>query len=141
MEPFLLACVMSAQPREADYMQKSEQPQRIGLVEEKLETAKREVERGRVVVRTRVDDEVILQLAWIAVINKVNSGVYVAIVDLVVIRDIREPFVWIVPDQIVTLSKAFAMPCHFSLRIPGNEPHGDDCIGMLVVTRHIEGSA
>ena len=37
-------------------MQESEQPQRIGLVEEKLETAKREVERGRVVVRTRVEE-------------------------------------------------------------------------------------
>ena len=37
-------------------MQESEQPQRIGLVKEKLETAKREVERGRVVVRTRVEE-------------------------------------------------------------------------------------
>ena len=32
-----------------------DQPQRIELAEERLEISKREVERGRVVVRTRVE--------------------------------------------------------------------------------------
>ena len=36
-------------------MQQEERPDRIELAEERLEVGKREVERGRVVVRTRVD--------------------------------------------------------------------------------------
>jgi uncharacterized protein (TIGR02271 family) len=40
----------------ADHMHESKQPERIELTEEELAIAKREVERGRVVVRTTVEE-------------------------------------------------------------------------------------
>src|SRR4051812_49666604 len=45
----------SSRHEEAASMPKERQPERLELVEERLEVGKRAVERGRVVVRTRVD--------------------------------------------------------------------------------------
>jgi hypothetical protein len=52
--PLALRCERSA--GKADHMPESEQPERIKLTEEELAIAKREVERGRVVVRTPVEE-------------------------------------------------------------------------------------
>src|SRR5918994_3718735 len=52
--PLELRCERSI--GKADHMHESEQPERIKLAEEELAIAKREVERGRVVVRTPVEE-------------------------------------------------------------------------------------
>jgi uncharacterized protein (TIGR02271 family) len=64
-------------------MHESEPPERIKLAEEELAIAKREVERGRVVVRTQVDERE--ELAEIALrredvtVERVPAGVPVAV--------------------------------------------------------------
>src|SRR6266849_8397299 len=69
-----------------------------------------EVEHDPLWVRPRCDDEVVLELALVAVVDKVDAGIDVAVLHLRVGRDVGPPLRRIVADEVIRLSGKLLKP-------------------------------
>ena len=91
------------------------------------------LEPDRFWVRPRRYHKVILDLPLIAVINQIDSGVYVLVVDLGIRGDAGMPFFGVVADEIISLAAQLIRPTDRCTRIRPQELHLDrgDFVGTL----------
>src|SRR5438309_7630981 len=87
-------------------------------------------------VRPGCDDEVVLQLALVAVVDEIDTGIDRAVVDLGISRDVGPPLRRILADQIVCFSWQFFPPAHEGLGRGTDEAHAhhDWCPSRLCAT-------
>ena len=70
-------------------------------------------------------DEVVFELALIAVVDQINPGIDVCVGDLLVRRNVRAPLRRISPDDVIDDARKLVEPDHLSLRIGALEGHPD----------------
>ena len=98
-----------------------------------------EVERDLLRVRTRCDDEVVFELALVAVVDEVDAGIDVLVTDLRVGRDIGAPLRRIFADEVVRLSRLLIEAAHHGFTRRAHEAHSqrDGLYGRLCVVFRI----
>src|SRR5204862_71828 len=85
-----------------------------------------EVEDDAAGIGAWAHDDVVLQLALVAVIDDVDARVDVVISHLGIDGDVRPPGRWIVPDEVVHLAGQFFQPAHAWSRARVGEGHSHD---------------
>ena len=88
----------------------------------------REIQRNRLRIRSRPHDEVVLQLALVAVINQIHAGINVLIVYFAVGGDVGLPALGIAATKIVGLAWHFVHA-------------GDRCLPVRTQQLHTKGCA
>ena len=83
------------------------------------------------------EQEVIFQLALIAVINQVDAGINTVVPNPGIVRNIGSPFLGIVADEVRALSRQLVHPADSGHGICAQELHAYYCIGLRRMRRFV----